>query len=126
MTTQEIKSVLFAKREALSSARESARSEIAIEKTPEEMDEIQQSAIRAVALDSLTRQWETSSLVTEALERIERNTFGICADCEEEISEKRLRALPWAKYCIHCQEVRDNAAAEPEYAGAALRTRFAD
>jgi DnaK suppressor protein len=39
-------------------------------------------------------------LISEALERIENHTYGLCADCDEQISEKRLAALPWAKYCI--------------------------
>jgi DnaK suppressor protein len=126
MTTQEIKAVLFAKRDACSVSREVARNEIAIERNAEEMDEIHQGAARGLALDSLKRQREMACLANEALERIERNSFGFCAECEGQISEKRLRALPWAKYCIHCQEARDNPTAESRYTGAAFRARFAD
>lgn len=39
-----------------------------------------------------------------ALRRLERGTFGICAGCGEPISEKRLEAVPWAKFCIPCYE----------------------
>lgn len=126
MTIQEIKAVLFAKRDALSASRQLARQEITIEKNAEEMDEIQQGSVRTLALNTLTRQWEMEGLVSEALERIESNTFGICAECEEAISEKRLRALPWAKYCIDCQEQRDNPVEEPDYTAAVFRPRFAD
>lgn len=42
--------------------------------------------------------------VDEALLRIERGEYGMCANCEEHIPEKRLRALPWARYCVACQE----------------------
>jgi DnaK suppressor protein len=126
MNTHEIKAVLHAKRDALSAARQSARDEIAIEKHSEEMDDIQQSATRSLALNALTRHWEMAGLISEALERIERSTFGICAECEEEISEKRLRALPWAKYCIHCQELRDSSTADTGYAEVTLRSRFAE
>lgn len=126
MTTHEIKSMLHAKRDALSKARQIARGEIAVEKHSEEMDDIQQSATRSLALNALTRHWEMTSLISEALERLERGTFGICAECEEEISEKRLRAIPWAKYCLHCQERRDHSAPDAEYSEAVLRPRFAD
>ena len=126
MNTHEIKAMLNAKRDTLSAARQIARDEIALEKHSEEMDEIQQSATRTLALDALTRQWEMANLISEALERIEHSTFGICVECEEEISEKRLRAIPWAKYCIHCQELRDHSTADPGYAEVALRPRFAD
>jgi DnaK suppressor protein len=41
--------------------------------------------------------------VEAALARIAAGAYGICAECEEEISEKRLAAVPWAEYCIGCQ-----------------------
>jgi DnaK suppressor protein len=39
-----------------------------------------------------------------ALHRIDNGTYGICAECEEPISSKRLDAVPWARYCVTCQE----------------------
>jgi DnaK suppressor protein len=45
--------------------------------------------------------------IDAALERIDDGEFGICLDCEEAISRKRLAAVPWAGYCLHCQELRD-------------------
>ena len=126
MNSREIRAMLYAKRDALSAARQSARDEIAIEKHSEELDDIQQSATRSLALNALTRHWEMTGLISQALERIESSTFGICAECEEEISEKRLRAIPWAKYCIHCQELRDRSTTDAGYAEAALRPRFAE
>lgn len=46
----------------------------------------------------------TLQLVEEALERIRRGTFGLCVQCEEELQQKRLEAVPWTRYCISCQE----------------------
>jgi DnaK suppressor protein len=43
-------------------------------------------------------------LVDEALLRIRANTFGTCIQCEEELQQKRLDAVPWARHCIVCQE----------------------
>lgn len=43
-------------------------------------------------------------LIDEALEKIERGSYGICADCGEEISLPRLHAVPAARYCIECQD----------------------
>jgi DnaK suppressor protein len=43
-------------------------------------------------------------LIEEALDRLESGDYGVCLACEEPIAEKRLRALPWARYCVHCQE----------------------
>jgi len=44
--------------------------------------------------------------IKEALQRINDGTYGVCADCEKPISPKRLQAVPWAKYCVQCQEQR--------------------
>jgi DnaK suppressor protein len=46
----------------------------------------------------------TLILVNEAIERLDAGDYGICHACEEPISEKRLKVLPWAKYCVPCQE----------------------
>jgi DnaK suppressor protein len=43
-------------------------------------------------------------LVDEALDRLATGDYGICLGCDEPIAEKRLRALPWARYCVACQE----------------------
>ena len=42
--------------------------------------------------------------IEEALERIEKGTYGICRDCGEPIAEARLNAIPWTRVCISCKE----------------------
>ena len=42
-------------------------------------------------------------LIDEALDRLEQGIYGECAECGEEISEKRLQALPFARLCVECQ-----------------------
>jgi len=42
-------------------------------------------------------------MIDEALSSLEEGTYGHCAECDAEISEKRLQALPFARYCIECQ-----------------------
>ncbi|MQA29342.1 MAG: hypothetical protein GEU82_05800 [Luteitalea sp.] len=49
-------------------------------------------------------QWQTLEHIRVALARLAAGEYGICADCEEEIPEKRLRALPFAGRCRSCQE----------------------
>ena len=46
-------------------------------------------------------------LVTEALERLKDGTYGLCVACREEVQQKRLEAVPWARHCIECQEKQD-------------------
>jgi len=42
--------------------------------------------------------------ISDALHRIDSEIYGICMECEEPISPKRLEAVPWARYCVKCQE----------------------
>jgi len=42
--------------------------------------------------------------ISDALLRIEQGNYGVCLECEEPISVKRLEAVPWARYCVACQE----------------------
>ena len=44
------------------------------------------------------------NLIDVALKRINEDEYGVCANCEEEMQQKRLEAVPWAKHCINCQE----------------------
>jgi DnaK suppressor protein len=44
------------------------------------------------------------SLVDGALVRIKAGTYGICVECEEELQQKRLEAVPWARHCVSCAE----------------------
>lgn len=52
---------------------------------------------------------ETLNKITAALSRLEEGAFGYCFDCGEEISPKRLRALPFAVRCKECEEAREVA-----------------
>lgn len=42
--------------------------------------------------------------IEQAVERIDEGGFGSCVHCGEEISPPRLQAVPWARYCVGCQE----------------------
>ena len=50
--------------------------------------------------------------VDEALKRIEQGTFGLCVHCGVAISAARLQAVPWARYCIDCQELQEKGMLE--------------
>ncbi|TSA03337.1 MAG: TraR/DksA family transcriptional regulator [Nitrospiraceae bacterium] len=55
--------------------------------------------------------------IDEALIKLEEGTYGRCADCKVEISEKRLRTVPFARRCVACQskqELLEKIELEPE------------
>jgi DnaK suppressor protein len=83
------------------------REALAIETSPDELDRIQNANDRDYAMSNLERNSSRLSEVRNALRRIDAGTFGICAGCEEDISPKRLVAVPWTSFCIACQEAAD-------------------
>ena len=83
------------------------RDGIAIEKSPDALDEVQHAAERELAIRNLDRDSNLLRNVRGALRRIEDGSFGVCMHCEEDISPKRLNAVPWTPYCIQCQEMAD-------------------
>src|SRR5215469_15434899 len=76
------------------------REDIAIEKTPDALDEVQLAGERELAIRNLDRDSNMLRLVRSALGRIEDGSYGVCLHCDEDISPKRIAAVPWAAYCI--------------------------
>ncbi len=83
------------------------REGIEIEKSPDALDEVQHAAERELAIRNLDRDSALLRHVRAALVRVDDGEYGVCLHCEEEISTKRLNAVPWAPYCITCQEMAD-------------------
>jgi DnaK suppressor protein len=90
------------------------RDGIAIEKSADQMDEIQYATERDLAIRNVDRESTLLRQVKAALQRIHAGSFGTCVDCEETISPKRLTAVPWATRCIKCQETADREGQETE------------
>ena len=88
------------------------REDIAIEKAADEMDNVQLAAERELAISHLHMESSLLRSVTAALLRIKEGSYGLCLNCEELISPKRLQALPWAAYCVPCQEAVDRGVIE--------------
>lgn len=102
------KQILEAKLAELSQAVRD-REGIVIEKSPDALDEVQHAAERELAIRNLDRESHLLRNVRAALRRIREGTYGVCVHCEEDINPKRLHAVPWAPYCISCQELADRS-----------------
>ena len=83
------------------------RDAITIEKSADALDEVQHAAERELAIRNLDRESNLLRLVRLALRRISDGSYGICMHCDEDINPRRLAAVPWAPYCIQCQEAAD-------------------
>ena len=88
------------------------RDGIAIEKSADQMDEIQYASERDLAIRNVDRESRLLRQVKTALRRIHDGSFGTCIDCEGPISPKRLAAVPWATCCITCQDAADRGVQE--------------
>jgi DnaK suppressor protein len=62
-----------------------------------------------IELALIQMKTETLHKIEEALTRLEEATYGNCFECGDEISERRLRALPFAVRCKDCEEARETA-----------------
>src|ERR1700739_392975 len=100
------KEVLRAKEAELSHNSRSLDS-ITIERSADELEEAQFKYARDLAIAGLNREASVRRSVATALQRIQDGTFGTCVHCGNEISRRRLEAMPWATLCIHCQEAAD-------------------
>lgn len=83
------------------------RQEIAVEPSADDMDKTMQAAERDLAGIALEDAHRKLRAVEAALSRIEKGKFGNCLRCGEPIPEQRLNAVPWAAFCIGCQEEAD-------------------
>jgi len=103
---EKLKNRLEVKQTELSGALRN-RDEIAIEKASDAIDEVQLAGERELAIRTLDRDSNMLRQIRRALARVSEGSYGVCLHCEEDISPKRMNAVPWAVYCIKCQEQID-------------------
>jgi DnaK suppressor protein len=70
----------------------------------DEGDLSQQSHEEWIFLNRNTLDMKLLREVQDAIRRIEQGAYAVCHECEDPISVKRLNAVPWARYCVACQD----------------------
>src|SRR5258708_4799295 len=100
------KAILEAKQAELSAGLRN-RDDIAIEKTPDAIDEVQLAGDGEPAIRTRARKSNLLRNVKGALAFMAAGSCGVFLLCDENIKPKRLDAVPGTKYCITCQEARD-------------------
>jgi DnaK suppressor protein len=110
------KKVEYYRKRLLTKQEELLRLVTKSEKDGREADEEATQDIVDKAANSYTKEFlfhqsdenrRVLQLVGEALERMKGGTYGECVACQEEVQQKRLEAVPWARHCIECQEKQD-------------------
>ena len=75
-----------------------------VDDLPDEMDLASSEYLQAFTFRLRGREKAFLDKIQKALDRIGNGTFGICEECEEPISLKRLEARPETTLCIRCKE----------------------
>lgn len=86
----------------------------AVDLSTDMLDQIQRASEHDMEMANLERESARLREVRAALQRIRLGTFGICLECDEEISLKRLVAVPWTSSCIVCRQAVDRSPIPPQ------------
>ena len=114
LNLDEIKDRLIAERENLLKKLKDNDLSIDDAETPDPVDLAVRNYSKNVMLAVSENDSRQIILINEALERIEDEEYGTCQNCEKEINPKRLDAIPWARYCLNCQELVEQGLLEED------------
>lgn len=102
-----IKDMLLKKREDLVleiSRRSKASTESAVQDIGDILDSVSEERTRELDLILTDREKRKLAQIDDAIDRIEENTYGLCEECGIKIPKARLKVLPFATFCVECQE----------------------
>ena len=88
------------------------RDAITAESVPDPLDHVQLMGERDMVIHNLDRDAALLRQIRYAFSRLDNGTYGTCLRCDEEIAPKRIAAVPWAAFCIKCQEHLDRRKSE--------------
>ncbi len=101
----ETKEKLIAERENLIKKLKDNDLSVDDSETPDPVDLAVRNYSKNVMLAVSENDSRQLILINEALERVDDEEYGECQNCNKEINPKRLDAIPWARYCLNCQEL---------------------
>lgn len=100
-----LKKLMDTKRWELVSEIHAQTNDIAINQNEADpIDQIQSMNMREQTATQLGQRSRILAEINRSLHALYDGTYGLCIDCEEPISLKRLETIPWAPRCIGCQE----------------------
>lgn len=105
LNLEEIKEKLLIERDLLIEKLKGNDLSVDDAETPDPVDLAVRNYSKNVMLAVSENESKQLTLIDEALVRIDDDEYGTCQNCEKEINPKRLAAIPWARYCLDCQEL---------------------
>lgn len=77
-------------------------------KTGDEGDTALYAVEKEILFELTNNEKAMLDAIEAALRKMDKKTYGICELCQKDISIKRLKATPWARYCLSCQRKLDS------------------
>ena len=114
LNLKEIKEKLLIERDLLIEKLKGNDLSVDDSETPDPVDLAVRNYSKNVMLAVSENESKQLTLIDEALVRIEDDEYGTCQNCEKEINPKRLAAIPWARYCLDCQELMEKGLLDDE------------
>ena len=115
--TKSYRDRLLARRESLFSLvteAEMSSRERDLEATQDPADMAANAYTKELLISMSANDRKLLQLIDEALERVEGGEYGECVNCGEPVSEKRLDAVPWTRYCLKCQDLQERGLLNPD------------
>ncbi len=114
LKTEKIKDKLILERELLIAKLNGNDLSVDSSETPDPVDLAVRNYSKNVMLAVSENDSRQVILINEALTRISDDEYGTCQNCEKDINPKRLNAVPWARYCLNCQELVEQGLLDEE------------
>lgn len=114
LNLKEVKKKLLAERDILIEKLKDNDLSIDDSETPDPVDLAVRNYSKNVMLAVSENESRQLALIDEALRRVDDKEYGLCQNCEKEINPKRLDAIPWARYCLDCQELVEKGLLDEE------------
>ena len=114
LATKDLKKRLLAERDLLIDKLKDNDLSVDDSETPDPVDLAVRNYSKNVMLAVSENESRQLTLIDEALLRIEDDEYGECQNCENQINTKRLAAIPWARYCLDCQQLLEQGLLEEE------------
>lgn len=111
---EKLKQHLIAERDMLSGKLNGNDLSVDDTETPDPVDLAVQNYSKNVLLAVSENDSRQLQMIDEALRRIEDEEYGECQNCGNSIQPKRLQAIPWARYCLSCQELVESGQLDEE------------
>jgi DnaK suppressor protein len=113
---KEIKEQLMAERELLIEKLNGNDLSVDDSETPDPVDLAVRNYSKNVMLAVSENESRQLALIDEAILRVDDKEYGDCQNCGNPVNPKRLKAIPWARYCLPCQELVEQGLLDEETA----------